>query len=278
MQLLIYISNFIIPLFIFYIVGYGLLNKNNVYDDFVKGAKDGMKTVAGILPTLIGLMVAVGILRASGFLEWLCALPGGLTEKIGFPSQLLPVTIVRMFSSSAATGLVLDIFKEYGTDSGIGLITSIMMSCTDNRVILRGSEEYLQRQGLEFILIFYLSPVVLDWQLNNMMRNYKQRKDGMIQCCKLRERLSMNIWKVLFLCLKRIKGGMKCQNINYKCTVKELAGWFHTHFQHQALDILDGLQKRNLISYLSLDRGKVIKLFFTELRLCFAIVEKCPSF
>lgn len=131
MQLLIYISNFIIPLFIFYVVGYGLLNKNNVYDDFVRGAKDGMKTVAGILPTLVGLMVAVGILRASGFLEWLCALPGDLTEKIGFPSQLLPVTIVRMFSSSAATGLVLDIFKEYGTDSRIGLITSIMMSCTE---------------------------------------------------------------------------------------------------------------------------------------------------
>lgn len=62
---------------------------------------------------------------------WLCALPGDLTEKIGFPSQLLPVTIVRMFSSSAATGLVLDIFKEYGTDSRIGLITSIMMSCTE---------------------------------------------------------------------------------------------------------------------------------------------------
>ncbi len=131
MQLLIYLSNFIIPLFIFYVVGYGLLNKSNVYDDFVRGAKDGMKTVAGILPTLIGLMVAVGILRASGFLEWLCALPANLTERIGLPAPLLPVMIVRMFSSSAATGLVLDIFKEYGTDSRIGLITSIMMSCTE---------------------------------------------------------------------------------------------------------------------------------------------------
>lgn len=131
MQFLIYISDFIIPLFIFYVVGYGLLNKNNVYEDFVRGAKDGMKTVAGILPTLIGLMVAVGMLRASGFLEWVCSLPAGLTEKLGFPSELLPVMIVRMFSSSAATGLVLDIFKEYGTDSRLGLITSIMMSCTE---------------------------------------------------------------------------------------------------------------------------------------------------
>lgn len=131
MKFLLFLSDFIIPLFIFYVVGYGLLNKKNVYDDFVRGARDGMKTVAGILPTLIGLMVAVGILRASGFLEWICAFPAGLTEKIGFPSELLPVMIVRMFSSSAATGLVLDIFKEYGTDSAIGRITSIMMSCTE---------------------------------------------------------------------------------------------------------------------------------------------------
>ncbi len=131
MQFLVYISDFIIPLFIFYVVGYAVLNKNNVYDDFVRGAKDGMKTVAGILPTLVGLMMAVGILRSSGFLEWFCALPAGLTEKLGIPSQLLPVMVVRMFSSSAATGLVLDIFKEYGTDSRIGLITSIMMSCTE---------------------------------------------------------------------------------------------------------------------------------------------------
>lgn len=131
MQLLVYLSDFMIPLFIFYVVGYAVLNKNNVYDDFVRGAKDGIKTVAGILPTLIGLMVAVGILRSSGFLEWLCVLPSGLTEKLGMPSELLPVMIVRMFSSSAATGLVLDIFKEHGTDSRIGLITSIMMSCTE---------------------------------------------------------------------------------------------------------------------------------------------------
>lgn len=131
MKFLVYLSDFMIPLFIFYIVGYGVLNKSNVYDDFVRGAKEGMKTVAGILPTLIGLMVAVGILRASGFLEWICSLPAGLTERLGFPSQLFPVMIVRMFSSSAATGLVLDIFKKYGTDSRIGLITSIMMSCTE---------------------------------------------------------------------------------------------------------------------------------------------------
>ena len=125
------ISNIIIPVIIFYIIAYGIINKANVYEDFVKGAKDGLKTVIGIMPTLIALMTAVGVLRASGFLEVLGNLVRPLCEKIGFPAELVPLAFIKMFSSSAATGLVLDIFKNYGTDSFVGLVTSIMMSCTE---------------------------------------------------------------------------------------------------------------------------------------------------
>ena len=71
MKIILYLSDYIIPLTIFYIVGFGLLMKRPVYDDFVKGAKEGAKTVAGIMPTLVGLMVGVGVLRASGFLNTL---------------------------------------------------------------------------------------------------------------------------------------------------------------------------------------------------------------
>lgn len=131
MKFLVYLSDYMIPLIIFCIVGYGLLNRSNVYDDFVHGAADGLKTVIGILPTLIGLMMAVGILRASGFLDFLAGLLGMLTEPLGLPAPIVPAAIVKMFSSSAATGLVLDLFKEYGPDSKIGMITSIMMSCTE---------------------------------------------------------------------------------------------------------------------------------------------------
>ena len=102
-----------------------------MYEDFIKGAKDGFRTVIQIMPTLVGLMVAVGVLRASGFLNAVGKLFGGLTDKIGFPSDLVPLVFVKMFSSSEATGLVLDIFKTYGPDSYIGMITSIMMSCTE---------------------------------------------------------------------------------------------------------------------------------------------------
>ena len=131
MDFIVYISNFMIPLIIFYIVAMGISNKVPVYDEFVKGAKDGLKTVVGILPTLVGLMVAVGVLRASGFLDFLASLLSRPAGVLGLPSPLVPVTIVRMFSSSAATGLVLDIFKQYGTDSYIGKVASIMMSCTE---------------------------------------------------------------------------------------------------------------------------------------------------
>ena len=131
MNILLYISNMMIPLLIFYVIMHGVLQKVHVYDVFVDGAKDGLKTVVEILPTLIGLMVAVGVLRASGFLDFLSQLLKSPSEAIGFPSDLIPMTLVRMFSSSAATGLVLDLFRTYGTDSLIGKIASISMSCTE---------------------------------------------------------------------------------------------------------------------------------------------------
>ena len=103
MGFIIYVSDYIIPFLFLYIIGYGLAMKKNVYDDFVKGAKDGFKVVLDILPTLIGLMVAIGVLRASGALEALSSLIAPLTSKIMFPSELVPLVIIKMFSSSAAT-------------------------------------------------------------------------------------------------------------------------------------------------------------------------------
>lgn len=131
MEFILFLSDFIVPLVVFYIVGFGLLMKKNVYEDFVKGAEDGFKTVIQIMPTLIGLMVGVGVLRASGFLDMLGNALGHVVGFLHFPAELVPVTIVRMFSSSAATGLALDIFKEYGPDSYLGRLTSVLMSCTE---------------------------------------------------------------------------------------------------------------------------------------------------
>ena len=95
--------------------------KTNVYEHFIKGARKGFFTVIKIMPTLIGLMVAVGVLRASGFLDFFAEVVSRFVVHIGFPVQLVPLTIVRMFSSSAATGLVLDIFKDMEQIRTLGL-------------------------------------------------------------------------------------------------------------------------------------------------------------
>lgn len=131
MNFLLFVSETIIPILIFWIVAYGLLNRQPVYEDFIAGAKDGFKTVLGIMPTLIGLMVAVGVLRASGFLDFLTSLLAHVVPEQIFPTELLPLSLVKMFSSSASTGLLLDIFKEYGADSRLGKMAAIMMSSTE---------------------------------------------------------------------------------------------------------------------------------------------------
>lgn len=120
-----------IPFVLLYIVGYAFLKKRDAYGDFVRGAKEGIRTAFAILPTLVGLMTAVGILRASGFLEYFSDVLGRIFAGTGFPVQLMPLAVVRLFSASAATGFLLDIFKEFGPDSRIGITASLMLSCTE---------------------------------------------------------------------------------------------------------------------------------------------------
>ena len=85
MKIITYLSNLIIPLLLFYIIASGLLAKQDIYQDFLDGARDGLKTVVSICPTLIGLMTAVGVLRASGFLTFLSNLLGKATTHLGLP-------------------------------------------------------------------------------------------------------------------------------------------------------------------------------------------------
>lgn len=131
MHMIMFISKAAIPFIILFIVGNGLLRRQRVYEDFLDGAKSGVRTVVEIMPTLVGLMVAVGILRASGFLDFLSDLLARGMTFLHFPTELVPLAIVKMFSSSAATGLLLDLYKTHGTDSVIGLAASIMLSSTE---------------------------------------------------------------------------------------------------------------------------------------------------
>ena len=91
MKFILYISEYLVPIIIFYIAGFAFLSKRPVFDDFIEGAKQGMKTVAEILPTLIGLMTAVGVLRASGFLDFLSGLLEKPASLFHIPAQIVPL-------------------------------------------------------------------------------------------------------------------------------------------------------------------------------------------
>lgn len=131
MNILYYLSDSTIPLLILFLVCYGMSKKVEIFDVFIEGAVDGFKTVYKILPTLIGLMVGIGILRGSGVMEWTAGLLAPVVSCLCFPAELLPMFIVKMFSSSAATGLLLDVYKTYGTDSYLGTLASVLMSCSE---------------------------------------------------------------------------------------------------------------------------------------------------
>ena len=123
MKFLLYFSDFIVPFTMFYIVVYGFFNRNDVYESFLKGVKEGFQIVIEIAPTMIALLVSIGIFRASGALDSFSELLAPAGKLLHIPVEVIPVFIVRIF--------VLDIFKEYGPDSRLGMIVSIMMSCTE---------------------------------------------------------------------------------------------------------------------------------------------------
>lgn len=131
MKLIILLSDLIMPIVIIYILAFGYSRRVDVYESFIEGAKEGFGTVLDILPTLIGLMMAIGILRASGALDLLVKLFVPVARATGFPEEAVPITFMRLISSSASTGILLDIFKNYGPDSFVGRFVSVMMSCTE---------------------------------------------------------------------------------------------------------------------------------------------------
>lgn len=131
MQLIHFLSNLAMPLIILLIVTYGLFEKNKVFDDFLEGAKEGMGMVVNILPTLIGLFVAIGALRNSGILDLIIRLITPLLNVIHFPSEIMPLAMLRPISGSGSIAIATDIMKNYGVDNTIGMMASTIMGSTE---------------------------------------------------------------------------------------------------------------------------------------------------
>jgi len=93
-----YFSNLAIPFTILIIIMYGIIEKNKVFDTFLEGAKEGIEVVVKIFPTLIGLFVAIGLLRDSGILDFLVSLISPITNMLHIPSEIMPLSILRPIS------------------------------------------------------------------------------------------------------------------------------------------------------------------------------------
>ena len=129
-----YISVISIPLIILIITVNGILEKQNIFDTFIEGAKEGVKIIMGIFPTLIGLFVAIGALRTSGVLDLVINILSQVTNLINIPKEIMPLAILRPISGSASTAIAVDIMKTYGVDSLIGQIASTLMGSTETTI------------------------------------------------------------------------------------------------------------------------------------------------
>lgn len=134
MQFLNFVSNLAMPLIILIVVFYGLKEKRNVFDDFLDGAKEGIGMVVNILPTLIGLFVAIGALRSSGIIDIIIKILNPLLSIINFPTELMPLAMLRPISGSASIAIATDIMKNYGVDTTLGMMASVIMGSTETTI------------------------------------------------------------------------------------------------------------------------------------------------
>ena len=126
-----YISVMIMPTIFVVIIGYGWAKKVDIFSAFLAGAKEGLKTLFGILPALVGLIAAITMFRTSGALQFITGLLSPITRLIGIPAEIMPLALLRPVSGSGSLALVNDIFTTAGPDSLVGRIASVVMGSTE---------------------------------------------------------------------------------------------------------------------------------------------------
>jgi len=125
------LSIWAIPLVVAGVPLYALTRKVKVYPVFVEGAKEGFQIAVRVIPPLVAVVVALGMLRASGAMDGLAAILAPLTSRIGIPASVLPMVLVRPLSGGAALGVVADVLRSEGADSYAGRLASVMAGSTE---------------------------------------------------------------------------------------------------------------------------------------------------
>lgn len=122
---------YIVPLFIMLIIIIALFRNRAVYTEFIEGAGNGMKILLNIFPPLVAMLVAFSMLRASGALELFLNFISPVVDKIGIPKEVMPLVLIRPMSGSGAIGVLSGILNDYGADSVIGRIASVICGSTE---------------------------------------------------------------------------------------------------------------------------------------------------
>lgn len=173
MQVINFFSNLAMPMVIFFIVLYGVTEKVKVFDNFLEGAKEGIKTTFSILPTPIGLFLAIGVLRNSGVLDFIIKLSSPILEIFNFPSELMPLAILRPISGSASIAVATDIMKQAGVDSLIGNIASTIMGSTETTLYtIAIYTSCIKIKKTRFILIAALTADITGIIVSNLIWNF----------------------------------------------------------------------------------------------------------
>ncbi|MFA5806442.1 MAG: nucleoside recognition domain-containing protein [Melioribacteraceae bacterium] len=125
------ISTLAIPLIIITFVLYGAIKKVKIYEAFVDGAKEGFNVALRIIPYLVAMLVAIGIFRAGGAMDFLMIILSPITNLIGFPAEALPMALMRPLSGSGSLGIMSEVMSVHGPDSFIGILVSTIMGSTE---------------------------------------------------------------------------------------------------------------------------------------------------
>lgn len=125
------ISLWAIPVVVAVVALYAIIKKVPVYSAFTEGAKEGFSVAIMIIPYLVAMLCAIGMLRASGALDAFCDLIAPITNLINMPSEVLPMAIMRSFSGGGAEGLMAELLETYGTQSQIGRISFVALGSTE---------------------------------------------------------------------------------------------------------------------------------------------------
>jgi spore maturation protein SpmA len=125
------VSKLAIPLLILIFIGYGVIKKIKVYESFVEGAKEGFNVAIKIIPYLVAMLIAIGIFRAGGAMEWLIFILKPVTSLIGLPAEALPMALMRPLSGSGSLGIMSENLVVYGPDSFIGILVSTLYGSTE---------------------------------------------------------------------------------------------------------------------------------------------------